>query len=247
MNSRVAYIGQCTYAEYTVAPVAKTLPLPDPISNEIGCAMMIQGLTGLTLIREAHAVKKGDWVLVHAAAGGTGLWLCQLLHATGAHVIGTSSTPEKKELAKKAGAEVVLDYPEKLGGPEAFVAKVKELTHGEGCPAVFDGVGAATFDVSLQCVARKGTMVSFGNASGAVPPFAVSRLSAQNAKVVRPTLFHYITTKEEWAKYSGELKEMVTEGKVDVRVHKVFGLDEAAKAHQEIEGRKTTGKILLKP
>lgn len=208
--------------------------------------MVIQGLTALTLIREAHHVEAGDWALVHAAAGGTGLWLCQLLRAVGARVIGTASTPEKRELARKNGAEVQLDYPDNMGGTDAFVAKVKELTGGKGVPAVFDGVGKSTFDVSLACIARKGTMVSFGSASGAVPPFAISRLTAGNVKVVRPTLYNYVATRDEFEKYAGELSAMVLDKKVDIKVHEIFDLSDAAKAQQELEGRKSTGKILMK-
>ena len=227
-------------------PSTHAVALPESVSTEVGAAGILQGLTAISLIREAYPVQKGDWILVHAAAGGMGLWMCQMLKAVGARIIATASTPEKRELAKKAGAEVELEYPETMGS-EAFVKKVKELTDGNGVAAVFDGVGKATFDVSLECVARKGTMVSFGSASGAVPPFQISRLTAKNVKLLRTTLFNYIATREEFEKYSEDLFEIIGSGKVDVKVHEVYDLKDVAKAHQDLEGRKTTGKLLLKP
>ena len=208
---------------------------------------MIQGLTALTLIREAHPVQSGDWVLVHAAAGGMGLWLCQLLKAIGARTIGTASTAEKRETARKAGAEELLEYPEKMeGGVDAFVKEVMDITDQKGVACVLDGVGKATFDVSLACVARKGSMVSFGNASGAVEPVTISRLAAKNVKLMRPMLYGYVTTREEFHKYTKELMEMIEGGKVDVSIHKEYPISEARQAHTDIEGRGTTGKLLLK-
>lgn len=139
------------------------------MDKTVASAALLQGLTALTLIREAYPVQKGDWILVHAAAGGTGLWLCQLLAAVGARTIGTASTDEKVALAKKAGAEVVINYSH-----EDVKSKVMELTDNKGVAAVFDGVGKSTFDLSLDCLARKGTLASFGNASGAVPPLTIA-------------------------------------------------------------------------
>lgn len=168
-GDHVVYLSEGTYGEYTAAPAAKAIKIPSGMEPTIASAALLQGLTALTLIRESHHVKKGDWVLVHAAAGGVGLWLCQLLAAVGARTIGTASTQEKIDLAKKAGAEVLINYSH-----EDVKSKVMEVTDGQGVIAVFDGVGKATFDLSLDCLARKGTMASFGNASGAVPPFAIS-------------------------------------------------------------------------
>lgn len=170
-NSRVAYFSLGSYAEYVKVSAEKVVPLPDSISTEIGAAVPLQGLTALTLIREAHPVKKGDWILVTAAAGGVGLWLVQLLKSVGARTIATASTAEKRELAKQNGAEVVLEYHEE--DREKFVKEVLEVTGGQGVAAVFDSVGKATFDSSLKVVARKGSMVSFGNASGPVTGFAL--------------------------------------------------------------------------
>lgn len=242
VGDRVAYMGECAYAEYTTAPAARTVKVPASFERGTAAAALLQGLTALTLVREAHAVKKGDWVLVHAAAGGTGLLLCQLLRAIGAHTIGTVSTPAKAELARKAGAEHVINYSH-----EDVKARVMELTGGQGCAAVFDGVGRSTFDVSLDCVARKGSMVSFGNASGAVPPVAIARLAAKNARLMRPTLFNYVTTRDEFVGYAQELFDFITMGALDVRVHEIYPLSEIKRAHEDLEGRKTSGKLLLDP
>ncbi|KAH0019474.1 NAD(P)-binding protein, partial [Aureobasidium melanogenum] len=245
-GDRIVYLSEATYAEYTAAPAAKAIKIPSGIEPTIASAALLQGLTALTLIREAYHVQKGDWILVHAAAGGVGLWLCQLLAAVGAKTIATASTQEKLELAKKAGADVLINYSH-----EDVKAKVDDVTNKQGVAAVFDGVGKATFDLSLDCLARKGTMASFGNASGAVPPLAISRpyrrLSAKNAKVLRPTLFNYIATREEFEQYTNELFDFIVKDKMDVRVHKVYDLKDVATAHEDIEGRKTTGKLLLKP
>lgn len=247
-NARAVYYGTSSFAEYTVAPIAQTYVLPDDskVDNKTAAAAILQGLTAITLVEESHHVNKGDWILVHAAAGGMGLWLCQLLKAIGAHTIGTASTPEKRELAKKNGAEVVLEYPEALGA-DAFVAKVKELTGGEGVAAVFDGVGKATFDVSLDVVKRKGSLISFGNASGAPAPFTIARLAKGNVRLMRPSLFGYVTTAEEFQHYAKDLFGYLEKGELVVNVHDVYDLKDAAKAQTELEGRKTTGKVLLKP
>ena len=162
-------MGEGAYAEYTAAPAAKAYKIPEAVSSETAAAALLQGLTALTLIRESYHVQKGDYILVHAAAGGVGLWLCQLLKAVGAKTIGTASTKEKVDLAKKNGADYMIDYSH-----EDVLEKVKEITGGQGVAAVFDGVGKSTFDTSLESVARKGTLASFGNASGAVPPLTIA-------------------------------------------------------------------------
>jgi NADPH2:quinone reductase len=171
VGDRVAYMADSAYAEYTPAASSSTIPLPSSISTQTAAASLLQALTAVTLIREAHAVQKGDWILVTAAAGGVGLWLCQLLKAVGARTIATASSAEKRELAKKNGAEVTLEYHE--GNRDAFVEEVLKITGGEGVHAVFDSVGKDTFDSSLKVVRRKGSMVSFGNASGPVTGFAL--------------------------------------------------------------------------
>lgn len=208
----------------------------------MAAAAVLQGLTALTMIRESYAVQPGDWVLVHAAAGGVGLWLCQLLRVVGARVIGTASTAEKMALARKNGADYVINYSH-----EDVVARVKDTTAGAGVAAVFDGVGKSTFDSDLELLARKGSLVSFGNASGAVPPFAILKLKAKNLKVVRPTLANYIYTREEFEQYAGELFDMLLKEDINVKVHKIYDLKDVVQVHIDLEGRKTTGKLLMKP
>ncbi|KAK3047031.1 NADPH:quinone reductase [Extremus antarcticus] len=241
-GDRVVWMAEGAYAEYTAVPAAKTVKLPDGVGEKIGAAAFLQGLTALTLIREAHHVKKGDWVLVHAAAGGTGLWLCQLLKAVGANTIGTASTEEKVALAKKAGATHMINYSK-----DDVKAKVMELTDNKGVAAVFDGVGKSTFDLSLECVARLGSMISFGNASGAPDPVTIARLSPKNVRLMRPTLFNYLVTREEFEHWSNELFNFVVKDKLDVRIHEVYPLSEVKRAQGDLEGRRSTGKLLLDP
>jgi NADPH2:quinone reductase len=242
VGDRVVWMDTGAYAEYSTCPASKAVRAPPALAPGVAAAALLQGLTALTLIREAYGVQAGDWTVVHAAAGGVGLLLCQLLRAVGARVVGTASSAAKIALALENGAEVVVDY-----SAEDWVARVKEITAGEGVAAVFDGVGAATFEGDLEALARKGTLVSFGNASGAVPPFSISRLAAKNIKVCRPTLFNYVYTREELESYSAELFKFIEDGKLNVRVHEVYPLEEVARAHTDLEGRKTTGKLLLKP
>ena len=168
-KDRVVWMATSGYAEYTAAPAAKTIKIPEEISSSDACAAILQGLTALTLVEESHKVEKGDWVLVLAASGGVGGWLCQILRAKGAHTIATVGSKPKVQVAKDAGAEVVL-----LEGEDDVKAEIMKRTNGEGVIAVFDGVGKTTFDRDLEVVARKGSVVSFGNASGAVEPLAIS-------------------------------------------------------------------------
>ena len=241
-GDKVVWMGEEAYAEYTAAPAAKAFKIPDGVKPKIPAAALLQGLTALTLIKEAHHVNKGDWVLVHAAAGGTGQWLCQLLKAVGANTIGTASTPEKIETAKKAGATHMINYSK-----EDVKTKVMELTNNNGVVAVFDGVGKDTFDLSLECVARKGSMISFGNASGAVPPVTIAKLSPKNARLMRPTLFGYIATREEFAGWSKQLFEFIEQGAIDVGIHETYPLSEVKRAQDDLHARKTSGKLLLDP
>lgn len=168
-DSVVVLSGNGGYAEFTAAPAARTCKIPETIKSADACAAILQGLTALTLTEEAHAVKKGDWVLVLAASGGTGTWLCQILKAKGVHTVATVGSEAKVATAKENGAEIVL-----VEGPNVVQEKIRECTNGQGVIAVFDGVGKTTFDRSLDVLARKGTLVSFGNASGAVEPFTIS-------------------------------------------------------------------------
>lgn len=241
-NDHVVWLTTGGYAEYTAVPAIKTFKIPSGIQPGIAAAALLQGLTALTLIREAYPVQKGDWILVHAAAGGVGLWLSQLLRVVGAKVIGTASTAAKIELARANGAEYTINYTE-----EDVVERVNALTGGAGVAAVFDGVGKDTFDTDLAVLARKGTLASFGNASGVVPPLTIARLSPKNLKLLRPTLFSYIETREESTKFVDELFDLILHHGIDVRVHEVYPLADVARAHSDLEGRKTTGKLLLKP
>ncbi|KAG6032201.1 hypothetical protein E4U19_007659 [Claviceps sp. Clav32 group G5] len=240
VGTRVVYMGMGTYAQYSAVELSSVIRIPEDLSTEKAVAVYLQGLTAWTLIKEAANVQKGQWVLVHAAAGGVGLLLVQMLRSIGAKVIGTASTEEKRELAKTKGAEWTIDSGEDV------VAKVKEITGGHGIDAIFDGVGQATFDADLEMIALKGHLVSFGNASGAVPPVNILKLGAKNVKLVRPVLYGYITERKDLEAYSRELFTLVASGKLDVVIHDVYPLSEVARAHVDIESRKTTGKLLIR-
>ncbi|KAF2744240.1 NAD(P)-binding protein [Sporormia fimetaria CBS 119925] len=244
-GTRVAYMGAQTYAEYTVALASATVPLPSSISTKTAAAALLQALTALTLIRESHPVQRGDWILVTAAAGGVGLWLCQLLKAVGARTIAVASSEEKRNLAKENGAEVTIGYFE--DDREKMAEEVMRITGEEGVAAVFDSVGKDTFDTVLKCVRRKGSLVSFGNASGPVTGFALSRLSPKNIRLLRPQLFGYIATREELLQYANELWDLINKDNLQVKIHDVYPLEDVIRATKDIESRKTTGKLLLKP
>ncbi|KAI9732326.1 MAG: NADPH:quinone reductase [Cirrosporium novae-zelandiae] len=244
-GDKVVWMGAGAYAEYTAVSAERVMKIPKEIEEKDAAACMLQGLTALTLVRDAYEVKKGDWILIHAAAGGVGLWLAQILKSIGARTIGTAGGPEKVKLAEEHGVEVGVDY--KAVGMDGVVKVVKEKTGGLGVAAVFDGVGKSTFECSMECLARKGSMVSFGNASGAVPPVTITRLSQKNAKLLRPTLFNYIVTREEFETASNDLFSFMIKDKMDVRIHEIYPLKDIARAHQDLEGRKTTGKLILTP
>lgn len=181
-----------------------------------------------------------DYILVHAAAGGVGLLLCQMCAHLGATVIGTVSTEAKAVLARENGAAHVINYSH-----EDVASRVAEITGGLGCHAVLDGVGASTWETSLAAVRRLGTLISFGNASGVVPPINLVTLSQKNIKLMRPTLMNYLATPEEFNKWWGELFKLLDEGKIKLKVHKLYKLEDVKSAHEDLEGRKTTGKLLL--
>jgi NADPH2:quinone reductase len=198
-------------------------------------------MTAHYLCRSTYAVQEGDWVVVHAGAGGVGLLLTQLVRGLGGHVVTTVSTPEKAELSRGAGAEHVVGYDQLLG-------TVKAVTDGAGVPVVYDGVGAATFETSLKCLRRRGLLALFGASSGPVPPFDLQRLNpAGSLFVTRPTLGDYVATREELLWRSGELFAAVLAGRLDVRVGATYPLSQARQAHEDLEGRRTTGKVLLLP
>ncbi|WYZ46078.1 hypothetical protein EsH8_IX_000303 [Colletotrichum jinshuiense] len=241
-GDRVVYMGNFgSYAAYSAVPAAQLLPVPDALPTDKAAAALLQGLTAWTFVREAGEVKPGEWVLVHAAAGGVGLHLVQMLRAVGAKVIGTTSSDDKCALAKKNGAEWVVN-----SRSQNLADEVKRITGGHGADVIFDGVGKATFDADLEIAARKGRLVIFGNASGAVPPFDILKLGSKNLKVMRPVVNNYTATREELERYSAELFEMVTSGKVEVAIHKAYPLQDVKTAHTDLESRNTTGKLLLK-
>ncbi|KAF2459109.1 chaperonin 10-like protein [Lineolata rhizophorae] len=250
VGDRVAALtGGGAYAEYAVAPVRNTAPVPPGLSTDNAAAALLQGLTALAMTRESHRVEKGDYVLVHAAAGGVGLWLLRVLRALGARIVATAGGEAKCRLVRETAGEAlvaVVDY-KKEGGYAEVEKVVKENTPGgEGVICVLDGVGKDTFDLSLGCLRRKGTMVSFGNASGAVPPLTITRLSPKCLKLVRPQLYPYIATQDEFEGYVVQLFDMMLKNKINTNMHEIYPLAEAARAQVDLGGRKTTGKLLLK-
>jgi len=244
-GQRVAYAGAPVgaYADLRVMPADKLVPLPDSISFETAAAMMLKGMTAQYLLRQTYAVKPGDTVLFHAAAGGVGLIVGQWAKHLGATVIGTVSTPEKAALAKAHGYDHVIDYRR-----EDFVARVKEITGGRGVPVVYDGVGKDTFMRSLDCLSPLGMGVSFGSASGQVENFNLGVLSAKGSLfVTRPTLVTYTRTRDLLLACADDLFAAVSSGAVKIEIHQRFPLAEAAEAHRSLEGRATTGSTLLLP
>ncbi|KAL2760318.1 hypothetical protein ACRALDRAFT_1026203 [Sodiomyces alcalophilus JCM 7366] len=241
-GDRVVFMGTVgAYANFSAVPATQAVRVPDALSLEAAAAVWLQGLTAWTFIREAGEVKSGEWVLVHAAAGGVGGLLVQMLAAVGARVIGTAGSDEKFHVAKRHGAGWVLNSRR-----EDLAEEVLRITQGHGVDVVFDGVGKATFDFDLNVAARKARVISFGNASGAVPPVDILRLGAKNIKLARPVVNNYVATREELEKYGKELLDMVAAGEVKVPIHKVYDLADAASAHRDLEGRQTIGKLLIK-
>jgi NADPH2:quinone reductase len=240
----VAYAGVLgAYAEYAVAPADRVVTLPDGVSAKQAAAAMLQGMTAHYLASTTYPLKAGDGCLVHAAAGGVGLLLCQIAKARGARVIATVSTPEKAALAREAGADEVIRYTE-----QDFEAEVKRLTQGAGLQVIYDSVGNTTFAKGLNCLARRGLMVLYGQSSGPVPPCDPQLLSQKGSLfLTRPTLAHYIGTRAELLARAGEVLGWVKSGRLKLRIAHEFPLAQAAEAHRALEGRKTTGKVLLIP
>jgi NADPH2:quinone reductase len=243
-GDRIAYTGiQGSYAEYQAVPADRLVRLPTEVTSRDGAAAMLQGMTAHYLVTSTFPLKKGDVCLVHAAAGGVGLLLCQLGKLKGATVIGTVSTEEKAALAKGAGADHVIWYTE-----QDFEGEVKRITGGKGVDVVYDSVGKTTFDKSLNCLRRRGMMVLFGQSSGPVPPFELRELNTRGSLfITRPTLFHYMAERAELEQRSSDIFGWMREGKLTFRVGATFPLAQAAEAHKALEGRKTTGKVLLIP
>jgi len=232
------------YAEYCVAPADFVAYVPEGVSPDAAAASLLKGMTAHYLISSVYPVQQGDAVLVHAGAGGVGLILTQWATSQAVRVITTVSTPEKGELSRKAGAVEVLDYPEDA---EEFGAKIKDLTDG-GVAAVYDGVGAATFDASLASARIRGTVALFGASSGPVPPFDPQRLNtAGSLFLTRPTLAHYTRTPDEFAWRAGELLNAIADGTITVTVSERYRLEDAERAHRDLQGRKTVGSVVLVP
>ncbi len=244
VGDRVAYTGiPGSYAQMNVCPADRLVKLPDKLSFRDGAASMLQGMTAHYLTRSTYPLKSGDTCLVHAAAGGMGLLLTQMGKMFGATVIGTVSTDEKAALAKQAGADHVILYS-KLD----FVAEVKRITGNRGVDVIYDGVGATTFEKGLTCIRPRGVMALYGAASGPVAPLDLQLLNANGSLfVTRPSLNHHIASREELVQRSGDVLGWIRDGKLKLRVETTFPLDKAGEAHRALEGRKTTGKVLLIP
>jgi NADPH2:quinone reductase len=232
-----------SYATHVVANAAQLVRVPDAVALDVAAAVMLQGMTAHYLVHGCRTTRPGDVALVHAAAGGVGLLLIQMLAAAGARVVGTCSTAEKEALARDAGAEHVIRYDR-----TDFAAAARELTGGRGCDVVYDSVGKSTFEGSLRALRPRGLLVLFGQSSGPVPPFDLGRLNALGSLfVTRPSLAHYTADRAELELRAGEVLGAVAKGELRVRIGARFALAEAAEAHRALEGRRTTGKVLLLP
>lgn len=233
-----------SYAELVAVPAERAVAVPAEISDEVAVGALLQGMTAHMLVTATYPVAEGDAVLVHAAAGGVGLLLTQLAGARGARVIATVSTAEKEELARAAGAAEVVRYTE----VEDLAAEVRRRTDGEGVAVVYDGVGASTFDAGLASLRPRGMMVLYGAASGPVPPVDPQRLNAGGSLyLTRPTLFHYVAARSELEWHAGEVYRAVADGTLDVRIGHRYPLPDARRAHEDLQARRTTGKLLLLP
>jgi len=244
VGDRVAYTAVMgSYAEKAAVPADRLVKLPEGLTARDGAAAMLQGMTAHYLACSTYPLKPGDVCLVHAGAGGVGLLLIQIAKLRGARVFSTTSTEEKAALAREAGADEVILYTE-----QDFAAEARRLTDGRGVQVVYDGVGRATFDRSLDSLARRGMMVLFGQASGPVPPLDPTVLNAKGSVyLTRPSLFHYIAEREELAARAGDVLGWIQEGRLKLRIGLELPLGEAAEAHHALEGRTTTGKVLLLP
>jgi NADPH:quinone reductase len=243
-GDRVAYSSRLgSYAEYAAVPADRLVKIPDGLDFEQAAAAMLQGMTAHYLLYSSYPLQKDQTALIHAAAGGVGLLLVQMAKTIGGRVIATAGTPEKAQLARDAGADECIVYTE-----ADFEAETKRLTNNEGVHVVYDGVGKATFEKDLNVLRPRGYLVLFGGSSGAVPPFDLIKLSQKGSLfITRPTLAHYTATREELEWRAAAVLGAITRGKLKLRIHKTYPLADAAQAHRDLEGRKTTGKLLLKP
>lgn len=245
VGDRVAYAGRPlgAYSEARIMPAEQLVRLPDDISFETAAAMMLQGLTVQYLFHRTYPLKGGETILFHAAAGGVGLIACQWARAIGVNMIGTAGSDEKAELARAHGCTHVINY-----NKENFVERVREITEGKGVSVVYDSIGKDTFIGSLDCLAPLGMMVSFGNASGPVPPFSLSELASRGSLfITRPSLMNYTANRVDLEQMASHLFTMVESGKVKIDIRQRYPLSEVARAHQDLEARRTTGSSLLIP
>ena len=244
VGDRVAYTAvQGSYAEYAAVPADRLVKVPDGVDDRQAAAAMLQGMTAHYLVHSTYPLKKGETALIHAAAGGVGLLLVQMAKDLGVRVIGTAGSPEKAKLAKEAGADETILYNE-----QDFEAETKRLTEGKGVHVVYDGVGKSTFDKDLNVLRPRGYLVLFGGASGPVPPFDPIKLSQKGSLfLTRPSLLHYILTRQELEWRAGDVFNMIRSGKLKLRIQHIYKLEDAAQAHRDLEARKTTGKVLLIP
>lgn len=245
VGDRVAYAGvpPGAYAEVRRMPAHRLVKLPEGISTQQGAAMMLQGMTARYLLRGCYDVKRGDTVLIHAAAGGVGSIACQWAKHLGATVIGTVGSPEKAEMARSNGCDHPILYND-----EDFAAKTKEITGGSGVAVVYDSVGQATFMQSLDCLRPLGMMVSFGQSSGSVPPLELGLLAAKGSLfITRPSLMAYTAKREDLLEHARDLFEVVASGAVKIEIKQTYALADAAQAHRDLEARKTTGSTILIP
>lgn len=243
-GDRVAYTGLLgSYAEYSAVPADRLVKVPDKISDQQAAAAMLQGMTAHYLVYSTYALRKGETALVHAAAGGVGLILVQMAKNIGARVIGTVGSEEKAILARDAGADETIIYTE-----QDFESETKRLTDGKGVHVVYDGVGKTTFDKDFNITRPRGYVVLFGGASGPVPPFDPMKLTQKGSLYLsRPSLWHYISSREELEWRANDVFNMISAGKLKLRIAYTYKLEQAQQAHRDLEGRKTTGKLLLIP
>ncbi|OQU95650.1 Alcohol dehydrogenase GroES-like domain-containing protein [Cladophialophora immunda] len=241
VGDRVGVFAQGTLAEYVAVPAGSAMKLPSSVSTRLGAAVMLQGLTAWTIVKDAHQVEKGQWILVQAAAGGTGGLMVQICKYLGATVIGTVSTEQKAETAKQHGCDHVIHYKK-----QNVLSEVLKLTGGKGCHAVLSGVGMSTFDADLAATRRKGTLVSYGNSSGPVINFKILDLSKKNVKLARPTLANYIAEREEFVERTQQLLELLDKKHVSVPIGGEYGLDTVGEAQDDLTSQRTTGKLIVK-
>ena len=241
-GERVAWMNvPGSYAELLAAPRDRLVPVPEGLPSDVAAATLLQGITAHYLANDSYPVQPGDWAVVHAAAGGVGLLLTQLVKQRGGHVLATTSTPDKAELARAAGADEVVGY-------DGFAARAREVSGGAGAAVVYDGIGRATFAEGLDALRPTGSMIVYGAASGAPEPLEIATLAAKGSLYVqRPTIKTYVRTPELLRTRAGQVLDLVVSGRLDVRIGATYPLAEARRAHEDLEARRTTGKLLLLP